>query len=334
MENAEIIRKVAVWIRTPRLPIELYIDKFLWRVGAKLGKMLKLDQLTSFQSRGQFARICIEIDLAKKLVAKIEVLGHVLHLEYEGLHSICFHCGRFGHKIDQCNERTVPAEVRSDGDREPRPNGEAVQGSNLSGPVNRAYAASMNGEGQTNPDDANSEEIKGSNGIEDQTTYGPWMIHKRPNRRKSRNINGRYASGDLRMGHMENSMQDINGIGSRYVSLEINEINPTQDNVNHERAIPIRILKRDADAPFDGGPSLSINKSASSNLGSGPVLSQEEKDKKSKGGKMDVETYEGFEIKNNPGLGFEDMFGMGHQHLGLLTGMKGVLIVRLAMPCN
>lgn len=99
------------------------------------------------------------------------------------------------------------------------------------------------------------------------------------------------------MGHMENSMQDINGIGSRYVSLEINEINPTQDNVNHERAIPIRILKRDA--PFDGGPSLSINKSASSNLGSGPVLSQEEKDKKSKGGKMDVETYEGFDKKQS-----------------------------------
>lgn len=67
LENAEVIRKVAVWIRIPRLPIELYTDKFLWRVGAKLGKI----QLTSFQARGQFARICVEIDLAKKLVSKI-----------------------------------------------------------------------------------------------------------------------------------------------------------------------------------------------------------------------------------------------------------------------
>lgn len=117
LENAEVIKKVAVWIRIPCLPIELYTDKFLWRVGAKLGKMLKIDHLTSFQARGQFARICVEIDLSKKLVSKIEVLGHTLYLEYEGLRSICFHCGHFGHKMDQCGERgnTVAAQYDGNG---------------------------------------------------------------------------------------------------------------------------------------------------------------------------------------------------------------------------
>lgn len=42
LENAEVIRKVAVWIRIPRLPIELYTEKFLRRAGAKLGTMLKI----------------------------------------------------------------------------------------------------------------------------------------------------------------------------------------------------------------------------------------------------------------------------------------------------
>nr|KYP63748.1 hypothetical protein KK1_018330 [Cajanus cajan] len=81
-------RKIAAWVRIPGLPIELFNDRFLWRVGSKLGTMLKIDKLTSVQTRGRFARICVEIDLKKKLVPHINVLGHILHLEYEGLHSI------------------------------------------------------------------------------------------------------------------------------------------------------------------------------------------------------------------------------------------------------
>nr|KYP72588.1 hypothetical protein KK1_005184 [Cajanus cajan] len=50
-------RKIAAWIRIPGLPIELFNDRFLWRVGSKLGTMLKIDKLTSIQTRGKFARI-------------------------------------------------------------------------------------------------------------------------------------------------------------------------------------------------------------------------------------------------------------------------------------
>nr|KYP70239.1 Putative ribonuclease H protein At1g65750 family [Cajanus cajan] len=88
--TATKVRKIAAWIRIPGLPIELYHDRFLWRVGNKLGTMLKIDKLTSIHSRGKFARICVEINLNKKLVSKIDIMGHVLKLEYEGLHSICF----------------------------------------------------------------------------------------------------------------------------------------------------------------------------------------------------------------------------------------------------
>nr|KYP67366.1 Retrovirus-related Pol polyprotein LINE-1 [Cajanus cajan] len=69
--------------------------------------MLKIDKLTSIETRGRFARICVEIDLKKKLVSHINVLGHILHLEYEGLHSICFHCGKYGHKQTLCTELMV-----------------------------------------------------------------------------------------------------------------------------------------------------------------------------------------------------------------------------------
>ncbi|KAL4294232.1 hypothetical protein AHAS_Ahas18G0207500 [Arachis hypogaea] len=59
------VRKIATWIRIPNLPIELYNHRFLWRVGSAIGHMLKIDRTTSIHSRGIFARICVEIDLAK-----------------------------------------------------------------------------------------------------------------------------------------------------------------------------------------------------------------------------------------------------------------------------
>lgn len=49
-----------------------------------------MDHLTKIQSLGQFARICVEVNLAKPLVPHVIVRGEKFKLEYEGLHSICF----------------------------------------------------------------------------------------------------------------------------------------------------------------------------------------------------------------------------------------------------
>ncbi|XP_016206134.1 uncharacterized protein LOC107646465 [Arachis ipaensis] len=98
------VQKVAVWIRIPNLPIELYNKFFLWKVGKTLGTMLKVDELTSIHSRDKFARICVEIDLKKKIVPSFTALGKDFNIVYEGLHQICFNCGKYGHRIEQCSE--------------------------------------------------------------------------------------------------------------------------------------------------------------------------------------------------------------------------------------
>lgn len=67
--------RVAVWAKIPELSLELYHQKFFKRLGSALGCYLKMDNLTTFQSRGQFARICIEVDLAKPLVPHVFVRG-------------------------------------------------------------------------------------------------------------------------------------------------------------------------------------------------------------------------------------------------------------------
>lgn len=110
LKSARRESKVAVWVRIPELPLELYNDKFFKRVGSALGVLLKIDRLTSIHSRGQFARICVQIDLNKPLVPQVEVRGELISLEYEGLHSVCFNYRIYGHRATAC-KLAVPATV-------------------------------------------------------------------------------------------------------------------------------------------------------------------------------------------------------------------------------
>ena len=41
------------------------------RLGAKLGKPIKIDSATSLASTGYFARLCVEVDLTKPHCVKI-----------------------------------------------------------------------------------------------------------------------------------------------------------------------------------------------------------------------------------------------------------------------
>lgn len=75
LKSARKDSKVAVWVRVPELPLELYNETFLRRLGGSLGTFLKIDKLTSIHSRGQFARLSVEIDLAKPLIPHVMVRG-------------------------------------------------------------------------------------------------------------------------------------------------------------------------------------------------------------------------------------------------------------------
>ena len=66
-------------------------------IGNLVGKTLKVDSRTYLTERGKFARICVELDLDKKLWTAIRIFGKELIVEYEGLHKICFCCGKYGH---------------------------------------------------------------------------------------------------------------------------------------------------------------------------------------------------------------------------------------------
>ncbi|KAL0313677.1 UNVERIFIED_CONTAM: hypothetical protein Scaly_2911500 [Sesamum calycinum] len=61
-------------------------------------RAVKVDETTMAASRGRYARVCVEVDLTKPLVSMITLLGFAQAVEYEGLHQICFDCGKYGQK--------------------------------------------------------------------------------------------------------------------------------------------------------------------------------------------------------------------------------------------
>ncbi|KAL0015575.1 hypothetical protein SO802_002644 [Lithocarpus litseifolius] len=91
---------IAVWIRLYELPIELYDAELLKEIGESIGKVLRIDSHTAMEARGKYARICIQIDVNKPLVNTICIGSFKQVVYYEGIHSLCFSCGRLGHKID------------------------------------------------------------------------------------------------------------------------------------------------------------------------------------------------------------------------------------------
>lgn len=69
----------------------------LWRIGCYIGRLVKIDSTSSLTTRGKFDRSCTEINLKQKLVPYVSVRGRDHQVEYEGLHLVCFGCGRYGH---------------------------------------------------------------------------------------------------------------------------------------------------------------------------------------------------------------------------------------------
>ena len=94
-------------MRVPVLPLEFFNAESLNKIGGLLGKTLKVDAVTYLAERGRYARICVELDLRKKLHSAVRIFGKERHVEYEGLHLICFKCGKYGHHRDSCIEINI-----------------------------------------------------------------------------------------------------------------------------------------------------------------------------------------------------------------------------------
>ena len=98
------ISTTTVWIRLEQLPIEYYHLEFLKHVGNKLGKLLKIDAVTSTAMRGRFARLCVQVNTIYPLSKCVKIGAFWQDIVYENLPMLCYRCGRLGHRESHCFE--------------------------------------------------------------------------------------------------------------------------------------------------------------------------------------------------------------------------------------
>ncbi|CAN1241897.1 hypothetical protein LINPERPRIM_LOCUS5150 [Linum perenne] len=73
-----------VWVRLPGIPFEYFDRTILNLIGDRIGRTVRIDHTTLEGSRGNFARICVEVDLSKPLLYKYRLRRRVHRIEYEG----------------------------------------------------------------------------------------------------------------------------------------------------------------------------------------------------------------------------------------------------------
>ncbi|KAL4347946.1 hypothetical protein GQ457_17G010650 [Hibiscus cannabinus] len=67
-------------------------------------RIFRIDYNTTEGKRGCFTRFSIVVDLNKPLVPGIIIDGVQQRVEYKGLPTICYSCGRYAHTDDVCKK--------------------------------------------------------------------------------------------------------------------------------------------------------------------------------------------------------------------------------------
>nr|POF03716.1 uncharacterized protein CFP56_06636 [Quercus suber] len=185
--SSATLSSVAVWIRLPELPIEFYEHNALLKIGRAIGPVLRIDANTANGIRGRFARLCVQVNLDKPLEKSI-YLGKLKQvIQYEGIGTLCFECGRIGHYREVC-----PFVVRE------------YSNNTQESPANKGHEEQSNG--------ADNAEVE-KNLRSQQDDFGEWMLvtQRKPFNKGREKLNG--ASGS-QMGESSNSAYDKYGTSS------------------------------------------------------------------------------------------------------------------------
>lgn len=178
--KADNQKKIAAWIRVPNLPSELYNVESLRRIGNLVGRTLKIDRTTAFSEKGGFARICVEVDLQRPLLPAFFHFGEEFKIVYEGLHLICFTCGKYGHRTESCpfykkdQEKSMASESNNPSQNETTTT-KQVPSSDLSGKASpEVVMADKDVEEASNPAMEAVKKDTALNGM-----FGPHMVMRR-----------------------------------------------------------------------------------------------------------------------------------------------------------
>ncbi|KAK1309974.1 hypothetical protein QJS10_CPA08g00991 [Acorus calamus] len=128
------LSSIPVWIRLPNLPLHLWEEECLSRIGSVIGVPLYADSATLKCSRASYARICVEVQASTALPDSVLVdiaPGHreLFKVDYDWKPIACNHCQTFGHDDACCilkptanesglavkEDKTIPKAVQAKG---------------------------------------------------------------------------------------------------------------------------------------------------------------------------------------------------------------------------
>ena len=138
--------------------------------------MLRIDTHTALETRGRYARLCIQIDVNKPPIDTILIGRFEQPVIYEGIQKLCFSCGRIGHKKEAC-----PFTIRSPAEGKP------VSAEVGDGLTQTANSCEVHDTHSTTTTSGTTEDTGA--GIENER-YGPWMLVecRKPGQRKTKNF--------------------------------------------------------------------------------------------------------------------------------------------------
>ncbi|KAK9997652.1 hypothetical protein SO802_022338 [Lithocarpus litseifolius] len=67
------VSSIAVWVRLNELPIEYYNAEALQLIGKAISNVLRVDTFAASETRGRFAKICVQVDVEKPLATTIMI---------------------------------------------------------------------------------------------------------------------------------------------------------------------------------------------------------------------------------------------------------------------
>lgn len=74
--TADEYKQTTIWARLPQFSLEFYEPSLLQKMGEILGIVLKVDARTNDALRGQYARICVQMNVEKTLKTVIHIGRH------------------------------------------------------------------------------------------------------------------------------------------------------------------------------------------------------------------------------------------------------------------
>lgn len=208
------IDRATLWVRIPDFPMEFANEEGLRAIGDFIGKTVKIDVNTKANEFGNFARLCVEVDLTKSLKPFFTLLGSKYMIQYEGVHLICFRCGTYGHKSEDCS---------------------SLGGEKVADHGSMKETTKVVENGEVNPLQSQAESPAGNKGDECASGYGPWTLVGKQRRKVVDNKGGKSNDPRQRSSATRGDVGGSTHSGSRFKILE--EVGNNIERVSKETVV-------------------------------------------------------------------------------------------------